>query len=130
MDWLELLYDIFEVCIIPLLGVLTVYIVKFIQVKSEEIQTLTDNELIDKYVAIAADTISACVLATNQTYVDTLKAQGKFDAEAQKEAFAKTAEAVKTLLSEDAQMVLSEAFGDLEVYITTQIEAAVKFNKQ
>lgn len=130
MDWLELLYDVFEVCIIPLLGVLTVYIVKFIQVKSEEIQTLTENELIDKYVAIAADTISACVLATNQTYVDTLKEQGKFDAEAQKEAFAKTAEAVKTLLSEDAQMVLSEAFGDLEVYITTQIEAAVKFNKQ
>ena len=80
MDWLELLYDVFEVCIIPLLGVLTVYIVKFIQVKSEEIQTLTENELIDKYVAIAADTISACVLATNQTYVDTLKAQGKFDA--------------------------------------------------
>ena len=130
MDWLELLYDIFEVCVIPLLGVLTVYVVKFIKVKSEEIQLLSENELIDKYVGIAADTISACVLATNQTYVDTLKAQGKFDAEAQKEAFQKTADAVKTLLSDEAKTILSEAFGDLEVYITTQIEASVKFNKQ
>lgn len=130
MDWLELLYDIFEVCVIPLLGVLTVYAVKFIKVKSEEIQLLSENELIDKYVGIAADTISACVLATNQTYVDTLKAQGKFDAEAQKEAFQKTADAVKTLLSDEAKAILSEAFGDLEVYITTQIEASVKFNKQ
>lgn len=130
MDWLELLYDIFEVCVIPLLGVLTVYAVKFIKVKSEEIQLLSENELVDKYVGIAADTISACVLATNQTYVDTLKAQGKFDAEAQKEAFQKTADAVKTLLSDEAKAILSEAFGDLEVYITTQIEASVKFNKQ
>jgi hypothetical protein len=130
MDWLELLYNIFEVCVIPLLGVLTVYAVKFIKVKSEEIQLLSENELIDKYVGIAADTISACVLATNQTYVDTLKAQGKFDAEAQKEAFQKTADAVKTLLSDEAKAILSEAFGDLEVYITTQIEASVKFNKQ
>ena len=130
MDWLELLYNIFEVCVIPLLGVLTVYAVKFIKVKSEEIQLLSENELVDKYVGIAADTISACVLATNQTYVDTLKAQGKFDAEAQKEAFQKTADAVKTLLSDEAKAILSEAFGDLEVYITTQIEASVKFNKQ
>lgn len=130
MDWLGLLYEIFEVCIIPLLGVLTVFAVKFIKVKSEEIQLLSENELIDKYVGIAAETISACVLATNQTYVDTLKAQGKFDVEAQKVAFQKTADAVKTLLSEEAKIILTEAFGDLEVYITTQIEAAVKFNKQ
>ena len=31
MEWLTILYKIFEVCVIPLLGVLTVYIVKFIQ---------------------------------------------------------------------------------------------------
>ena len=34
-----------------------------------------------------SQTITDCVLATNQTYVDTLKAQGSFDAEAQKIAF-------------------------------------------
>ena len=37
MEWLALLTDIFEVCIIPLLAVLTTYIVKYVQVKSAEI---------------------------------------------------------------------------------------------
>ena len=87
MDWLNLLADIFEVCIIPLLGVLTAYAVKYIQVKSAEITEKTDNALVDKYTVMLADTISACVLATNQTYVEALKKQGSFDVEAQKEAF-------------------------------------------
>jgi hypothetical protein len=30
MNWLELLQQIFEVCIVPLMGLLTVYIIKFI----------------------------------------------------------------------------------------------------
>jgi hypothetical protein len=33
------------------------------------------------------DTITKCVIATNQTYVETLKKEGKFDLEAQEVAF-------------------------------------------
>ena len=130
MDWLNLLADIFEVCIIPLLGVLTAYIVKYIQVKSAEITKNTDNTLIDKYTGMLADTISACVLATNQTYVEALKKQGNFDAEAQKNAFNMTLDAVMNILSEDAKEYLSEAFGDLNSYIASQIEASININKK
>ena len=130
MNWLNLLADIFEVCIIPLLGVLTAYIVKYIQVKSAEITKNTDNTLIDKYTGMLADTISACVLATNQTYVETLKKQGNFDAEAQKNAFNMTLDAVMSILSEDAKEYLSEAFGDLNSYIASQIEASININKK
>ena len=45
-DFLNLLADIFEVCIIPLLGVLTAYAVKYIQVKSAEITEKTDMQVI------------------------------------------------------------------------------------
>ena len=130
MDWLNLLADIFEVCIIPLLGVLTAYIVKYIQVKSAEITKNTDNTLINKYTGMLADTISACVLATNQTYVEALKKQGNFDAEAQKNAFSMTLDAVMNILSEDAKEYLSEAFGDLNSYIASQIEASININKK
>ena len=130
MDWLNLLADIFEVCIIPLLGVLTAYIVKYIQVKSAEITRNTDNTLIDKYTRMLADTISACVLATNQTYVEALKKQGNFDAEAQKIAFNMTLDAVMNILSKDAKEYLSEAFGDLNSYIASQIEASININKK
>lgn len=130
MDWLNLLADIFEVCIIPLLGVLTAYAVKYIQVKSAEITEKTDNALADKYTVMLADTISACVLATNQTYVEALKKQGSFDAEAQKVAFNMTLNAVMEILSDDAKEYLSEVFGDLNSYITSQIEASVNVNKK
>ena len=130
MDWLNLLTQIFEVCIIPLLGILTTYIVKYIQVKSAEITEKTDNAITDKYTVMLADTITACVLATNQTYVEVLKKQGKFDAEAQKTAFNMTLNAVMEILSEDAKKYLSEAFGDLNSYITSQIEASVNVNKK
>lgn len=130
MNWLNLLADIFEVCIIPLLGVLTAYAVKYIQVKSAEITEKTDNALADKYTVMLADTISACVLATNQTYVEALKKQGSFDVEAQKIAFNMTLDAVMTILSDDAKDYLSEAFGDLNSYITSQIEASVNVNKK
>jgi hypothetical protein len=130
MDWLNLLADIFEVCIIPLLGVLTAYAVKYIQVKSAEITEKTDNALVDKYTVMLADTISACVLATNQTYVEALKKQGSFDVEAQKEAFNMTLNAVMSILSDDAKDYLSEVFGDLNSYITSQIEASVNMNKK
>lgn len=129
MEWLELLTDVFQVCIIPLLGVLTAYIVKFVNAKSNELAVKAENDLFGKYIAMLADTISACVLATNQTYVETLKAQGKFDADAQKAAFEKTKSAVLTILSAEAQEYLSTAVGDLNAYIEQQIEAAVKANK-
>ena len=129
MDWLNLLTQIFEVCIIPLLGILTTYIVKYIQVKSNELQTATDNAMADKYIALLTDTITKCVIATNQTYVDSLKNKDAFDKVAQKEAFQKTLDAVLAILSEDAKVYINNTFGDVEAYITAQIEAAVNQNK-
>ena len=129
MDWLALLSDIFEVCVLPLLGVLTMYIVKFIQVKSAEITGKVDHDLADKYINMLAVTIENCVIATNQTYVEALKAAGKFDAEAQKTAFNMTKNAVMAILSDEAKKYLENAVGDLNEYITQQIEAAVNVNK-
>lgn len=129
MDWLELLYQIFEVCIIPLLGVLTAFAINFLRAKKNEINAKTDNELIQKYTNLLFETISDCVIATNQTYVNTLKQQGRFDKEAQKEAFNKTYIAVLDILGDEAQIYLSNVFGDLEVYIMKRIEAEVSANR-
>lgn len=129
MEWLPLLYEILQVCVIPLLGVLTAYVVKFINVKSAEIQHKVDNDNADKYIAMVADTISACVIATNQTYVDALKKQNAFTAEAQKEAFNLTYNAVMNILTEDAKKYLTEIYGDVTTYITNKIEAEVNLSK-
>ena len=129
MEWLVLLADIFEVCVIPLLGVLTAYLVAFIRSKSKELSAKTDNENAQKYIAMLGETISACVIATNQTYVENLKKDQLFDAEAQKEAFQKTYDAVMAVLTDEAKMYLASIYGDLTTYITNKIEAEVKLNK-
>ena len=129
MDWMLMLYQIFELCVIPLLGVLTMYLVQFIRMKSQEITDKMDNELADKYVQMLTDTITACVIATNQTYVESLKKQGKFDAEAQKHAFELTYNAVVAVLSDEAKHYLASIYGDLTAYITTRIEAEVNVSK-
>lgn len=121
--------EIIEVCLIPLLGVLVTYLVKYINTKSQELEASTDNELAKKYISLLSSTITNCVIATNQTYVETLKKQGKFDAEAQKEAFNMTLNAVMALLTDEAKRYLSEIYGDLNTYITNQIEATVNQNK-
>lgn len=125
MDWLEILTKIFEVCIIPLLGVATAYAVQFIKVKSAEINSKHDNILLEKYINMLSNTITECVIATNQTYVEALKEQNLFDVEAQKQAFNLTYASVMKILNKEAKEYLSNIYGDLETYITNQIEATV-----
>lgn len=126
---MELLFQIFEVCIIPLLGVLTAYFVKWVNAKSNEIQIKVDNDLADKYIAMLDKTITDCVIATNQTYVEALKKEGKFDAEAQTKAFEETKNAVLAILSDEAKSYLISIVGDLQLYMNKKIEAEVKLNK-
>lgn len=79
MDYMALLQQIFEVCIIPLLGVLTTFVIMFVRKKTNELQEATDNELYKKYMELLRDTVIDCVIATNQTYVEALKNKNAFD---------------------------------------------------
>ena len=126
---MELLVQIFQVCIIPLLGILTKYLIDFLNAKRQEINQTVDNETAIKYNNMIFNTVTDCVIATNQTYVEALKAQGAFDAEAQKIAFQKTLDAVLSILTDDAKEYINEAFGDITVYLTTLIESSVNKNK-
>ena len=122
MEITELIKQIFEVCLFPLLGVLTTFLILFINKKSQELKATTDNELYHKYIDMLEETVVNCVIATNQTYVDSLKKQGKFDLEAQKEAFSRTYNQVMLILADDAKVYLESAVGDLNAYITNMIE--------
>ena len=129
MDWLNILQQIFELCIIPLLAIITRSLVIYISTKKDELKNKTDNELAKQYLDLLNDTIANCVIATNQTYVEALKKENAFTADAQKAAFEKTYQAVIATLSEEAQKYLPEVVGDLQTYITQKIEASVNQNK-
>lgn len=129
MDWLALLQDVLEVCVVPLLGLATAYFIKWIKAKENEITLKVENDTADKYISMVAQTITDCVIATNQTYVEALKKENAFTEEAQKAAFQKTLDAVLAVLSDDAKDYLAAVYGDAMAYLTTRIEAEVNLQK-
>ena len=129
MDTITLLNQIFSLCIVPLLGILTGFLVNLIRIKKNDLIVATNNELTQKYLEFLGTTIETCVVATNQTYVNALKDKNAFDEEAQKEAFRITYEAVLGIVNEDVQRVLMMVTDDLELYIKEKIEAEVAWNK-
>ena len=71
--------EILEYVLIPLLIILTRYLIVFIDTKRKELKERTNNDLANKYIDMIYNTVTNCVIATNQTYVDSLKEQGKFN---------------------------------------------------
>ena len=130
LDWMRILQQVVEVCLIPLLGLLTSYIIMYIKAKNKQFKQQVDNDLYAKYMDMLEETIVNCVIATNQTYTEALKKQNAFTAEAQKEAFAKTYNAVMAILSQDAVEYLTAFVGDLDLFIKQKIEAEVSENKK
>lgn len=128
-ETLTLLGQIFEVCIIPLLGILVPFVIQWIRTKTAALAENANNETAKKYIEMLTDTVTNAVIAVNQTYVDALKGKNAFTAEAQQEAFTMAYTAVLNNLTDEAKIYLNEVYGDLESYIKVLIEAKVRENK-
>jgi len=130
MEWAVIINEVFTVVLIPLLGLITKYVIEFLHAKREEAKSKIDNNTLKKYIDMLDVTIERAVIATNQTYVNALKEKGEFGPEAQKEALTKTYQAVMAVLNLEAVNYLSEAVGDLQSYIMTGIESQVNIQKK
>ena len=127
---IQIIEQIFEICVIPMLGILTKCVIDFLNTKRKEINAKTDSETAQKYNNMICVTVSNCVIATNQTFVNSLKESGTFDEAAQKEAFEKTLNAVLAILSEDAKQYIAEMTSDVNTYLTQLIESEVNKNRK
>lgn len=129
MNFTLLLEQLFNLVVFPVITLGGIYLIYLMNVKIKEIKQKTNNDVANKYLDMLDDTIANAVLATTQTYVDSLKSAGKFDLDAQKEAFKKTYDAVMKVLTDEATTYIVTAVGDLETYVTNKIEAQVKVSK-
>ena len=116
--------------------VLTYYLLSLLKPIGEYIKKLleklnidTDTELTQNLLNNIFDTIYQVVSSTSQTYVDSLKASGSFNEEAQKKAFEITKNKILALLSEEAKELIVDLYSDLDSWLDVQIEAAVRNNK-
>lgn len=120
---------IFECILFPLISAGVAYLIYFLNAKTKELKSKTENEVAQKYLDMLNNTITSCVIATSQTYVESLKKQGKFDKAAQEEAFKRSYENVMKLLTDEGKEYIENLVGDIQTYIYNQIEAEVSVNK-
>lgn len=65
------------------------------------------------------------VKTISQTYVELMKKEGKFDKENQEKAFQMALDLIKGQLTPELIKYITENFGDVEVYLRTQIESTI-----
>lgn len=125
----EILSILLSAVILPAIPILATYLVTALRewVKSKSADM--ENKTAEKYLNSITEVIFQAVVSTTQTYVDTLKAQGKFDEEAHKVAFDKTKATVLFLLTQEAEDFIAETYGDLDLWLDTKIEQIVNETK-
>ena len=74
--------------------------------------------------------VSKAVITTNQTFVNELKKQGKFDKEAMEEAYRRTYESIIASLSQSFFEYIDEETIDIDTLLKNMIETSVNWNKE
>lgn len=121
--------EVLYLIITGILPLLILYAITFLKVKIKEQEEKLNNEQLTKYIDAASNAISKAVLSVSQTYVDTLKKQGKFDEMAQAEAKQMAIEKAKELITIDSQLAIETLYNDFESYLNDAIESLVRENK-
>lgn len=118
------------IAIVPILATFLANVLRLQAKKLKEDNKGTKQEQLNKYIDLATETVIDVVTAIAQTTVDTLKKNGEFTKDKQKEVFERAKKEIINILSEDAKKALQEAYGDVNTWLETKIEAEVKNLKQ
>ena len=73
--------------------------------------------------------VNKAVITTNQTFVNELKKQGKFDKEAMEEAYNKTFNSIIASLSQSFFEYIDKEAIDIDTLLKNMIETSVDWNK-
>ena len=73
--------------------------------------------------------VNKAVITTNQTFVNELKKQGKFDKKAMEEAYRRTYESIISSLSQSFFEYIDKETIDIDTLLKNMIETSVDWNK-
>ena len=124
--------DIVQACIPIICLIITAggaYIVALMKRETMKIEQQLDNEIASKYIEMANECVAQAVLYTSQVFVDSLKTNGAFNKEKQKEAFEMSKQKFLEIMSDTAIEALNEIYGDLDIWLETKIEQVCRETK-
>lgn len=101
-------------------------LISFLGIKlSQWLSTKIKDEKAAKLLTQATEIVVTAVKSVFQTYVESLKNSGTFDKTAQLEALNKAKAIVTSELTVELKDFITANYGDLEDWITNQIEASI-----
>ena len=101
-------------------------LISFLGIKlSQWLSTKIKDEKAAKLLTQATEIVVTAVKSVFQTYVESLKNSGTFDKTAQLEALNKAKAIVTSELTVELRDFIVANYGDLESWITNQIEASI-----
>ena len=111
---------------VPLISALIVYGIKK---ATNWLKSKTENETVDTYLNRAYSMLEDIVVTTTETYVKSLKADGKFDIEEQQKAFEITKSAFEQVASEEIKNAIKTTVSDYDVWVKNTVEAIIANTK-
>jgi len=101
-------------------------LISFLGIKlSQWLSTKIKDEKAAALFTKAVDIVTNAVRITFQTYVESLKNSGSFGKEEQLIAFEKAKAIITSELTEDLKTFIVQNYGDLQTWISNQIEASI-----
>lgn len=89
------------------------------------ISTKIKNTKLAELLTGVLDVVESAVKATYQTYVESIKGTDKWDIDAQKTALLNALNMTKAQLSDKVKKQIEGMYGNIDVYLTTQIESTL-----
>lgn len=113
--------------------VVTAVILPLISFAGSKLITWLNTKIKDEngkiQLTVATTIVTNAVRSVFQTYVDTLKKNGTFDLESQKIALTKAKDEALAQMTDEVKEYITKNYGDLENWLTTQIEATINILK-
>lgn len=133
MEISEVINYVLYIVLTAVLPVIAAYAVNLIKAKIIESGLIADaakNEMLGQIIESALSDVMDAVLYVNQVYTDSLKASGRFDETAQKEAFNRAYVESINLISDQAKKAIEQLYGSFDKWLKLKIEASVNSAKK
>lgn len=133
MEFNEMINNVLYIVLTVVLPIIATYLVNLIKAKIKEstvVEEATKNENMSNLVKDALADVMDAVLYVNQVYTDSLKASGKFDKEAQEEAFNRAYETALNMISDEVKKIIEQLYGSFDEWLKLKIESSVNMAKK
>lgn len=127
----KLLPIIINIMIIPILPVVTAFIIAYIKKKTQELETGMKNTEMNRYIHLAEDAVATAVTSVNQIFVDGIKQRNSsMTPYEQKAAFGMAKEKALRIIGDKGIGVLKNLYRDFDAWLENRIEYYVSLSKK